>query len=157
MHAALLSLALLLTACANVVGPQESEGDDFESNQKQLVGDMPLPRGARMVADQSLILGGGNNWAGRLVLTIPQASNEVFAYFRQQYPAAGWTLISSARAKNSILVLTKQDRTATIEVTEGSGLVATKSQVTITITPRSTVAEPLKPSGDGNGVKRSTP
>lgn len=139
MRVTLLSLTLLLTACASVVGPQESEGDDFESNQKQLVGNMPLPRGARMVADQSLILGGGNNWAGRLVLTIPQATNEVFAYFRQQYPEAGWTLISSARAKNSILVLTKQDRTATIEIAEGSGLVATKSQVTITITPRSTV------------------
>jgi hypothetical protein len=144
MRIALLSLALLLTGCAGVVGPQESEGNDFENNQKQLVGDMPLPQGVRLVTDQSLILGGGNNWAGRMVLTIPQATNELFAYFRQQYPEAGWTLISSARAKNSILVLNKQDRTATIEITEGSGLVNTKSQITITITPRSTVTESPK-------------
>jgi hypothetical protein len=141
----LLSLTLLLTACAAGMGStKESEGDDFESNQKQLVGEMPLPRGTRMVADQSLILGSGNHWTGRLVLTLAQAGNETFAYFRQQYPAAGWTLISSARAKNSILVLTKQDRTATIEIIEGSGLVATKSQITITMSPRNTATEPPK-------------
>jgi hypothetical protein len=144
MRVTTLSLVLLLTACAGMGSPQESEGDDFESNQKQLVGDMPLPRGARMVADQSLVLGAGNNWAGRLVLTITQGTNEVFAYFRQQYPTAGWVLLSSARAKNSILVFSKQDRTATIEITESSGLMVAKSQITITISPRSTVTEMSK-------------
>ena len=140
----LLTVFLLLTACANLGNSLDTEGDDFERSQKQLVGELPLPKGARLLSDQSLILGVGNNWAGRIVLSVVQSSTETFAYFREQYPVAGWTLVSSTRAKNSILVFFKQDRTATVEITEGQGLMGAKSQVTVTIAPRSTVTEPPK-------------
>ncbi|MFZ2737455.1 MAG: hypothetical protein WBI20_12045 [Burkholderiaceae bacterium] len=144
LRVGLLGACLLLTACANLGSGLDTEGDDFERSQKQLVGELPLPKGARLVSDQSLILGGGNNWAGRIVLSVAQSSTETFAYFREHYPVAGWTLVSSTRAKNSILVFFKQDRTATVEITEGLGLVGAKSQVTLTIAPRSTVTEPPK-------------
>lgn len=137
----LLAGSLLVCACAPLAGSTDTDGEDFEKIQKQLLGDLPLPKGARLINDQSLILGGGNSWAGRAVMSVAQAPTEVFSFFRDQYPAAGWVLMSSAKAKNSILVFIKQDRTATIEIAEGSGMGA-KSNITLTIAPRSTVTLP---------------
>ena len=141
----LLAASVLITGCATMGGGTDTEGDDLARIQKQLVGDLPLPSDARLLNDQSLILGGGNSWAGRLVLLVPHSPSETFSYFREQYPAAGWTLVSSTKAKNSILVFFKQERTATVEIAEASGL-GSKSSVTLTIAPRSTVSAPTTPA-----------
>jgi hypothetical protein len=142
LNVGLLAASLLMmSACTTLGGSASTEGDDLARVQKQLVGDLPLPEGARLNNEQSLILGGGNSWAGRLVLTVNQSPTETFSFFRDQYPTAGWTLVSSTKAKNSILVFFKQDRTATVEIAEGTGLGA-KSNVTLTIAPRSTVTAP---------------
>lgn len=141
LSAGLLAACLLMTACTTLGSGTDTEGDDLARIQKQLVGDLPLPKGSRLLNDQSLILGGGNSWAGRLVLAVAQTPTETFSFFRDQYPAAGWTLVSSTKAKNSILVFLKQDRTATVEIAEATGLGA-KSNVTLTIAPRSTVTVP---------------
>lgn len=141
LSAGLLAASLFMAGCTTLGGGTDTEGDDLERVQKQLVGDLPLPKGSRLLNDQSLILGGGNSWAGRIVLSVPQSPTETFSYFRDQYPVAGWTLVSSTKAKNSILVFFKQDRTATVEIAEGAGM-GSKSNVTLTIAPRSTVTVP---------------
>lgn len=141
LSAGLLAASLLISACTTLGVSTDTEGDDLERIQKQLVGDLPLPKGSRLLNDQSLILGGGNSWAGRIVLSVAQSPTETFSFFRDQYPTAGWTLVSSTKAKNSILVFFKQDRTATVEIAEGTGMGA-KSNVTLTIAPRSTVTVP---------------
>ena len=41
-------------------------------------------------------------------------------------------------------LLRERPRYSTVEITEGPGLIGSKSQVTITIAPRSTVTEPPK-------------
>ncbi len=54
---------------------------------------------------------------------------------------AGWTLVSSTKSKNSILVFIKKDRTATIEIEEGG--FGGKANVMLTVAPRSTVIPPV--------------
>ncbi len=144
LSACLLAGSLLIGGCATLASSTDTQGEDFERIQKQLLGDLPIPRGARLLNDQSIILGGGNSWAGRIVMSVSETPTETFSFFRDQYPTAGWTLVSSTKAKNSILVFLKQDRTATVEIAEGSGLGA-KSNITLTIAPRSTVAAPPPP------------
>lgn len=141
LTACLLAGSLLIGGCATLTGSTDTDGEDFEKIQKQLLGDLPIPRGARLSNDQSLILGGGNSWAGRIVMSVAETPTETFSFFRDRYPAAGWVLMSSTKAKNSILVFIKQDRTATVEIAEGSGM-GSKSNITLTIAPRSTVTMP---------------
>ena len=70
-----------------------------------------------------------------------QNATETFTLFRDQYQKAGWTLVSSTKTKTSILVFIKKDRTATVEIEEGSML--GRTGVMLTVAPRSTVIPPV--------------
>ncbi|MEO0048639.1 MAG: hypothetical protein RLZZ410_1598 [Pseudomonadota bacterium] len=137
---AVIALLGSLTAC--VTTPvTNADGDSFQDIQTKLLGDMPLPGGATIVHDKSLILGSGDGWAGRVAISSAQNATETFTFFRDQYQKAGWTLVSSTKTKNSILVFIKKDRTATVEIEEGSML--GRTGVMLTVAPRSTVIPPV--------------
>ncbi len=118
-----------------------ADGDTFQDIQTKLLGDMPLPGGATIVHDKSLILGSGDGWAGLVAIASDQNATETFTFFRDQFQKAGWTLVSSTKTKNSILVFIKKDRTATVEIEEGS--LIGKTGVMLTVAPRSTVIPPV--------------
>jgi len=96
---------------------------------------MPLPKDARISPEKSLILGEGDNWAGRIELSSSMESLEASTFFTTEYPKHGWQLISSTKAKLSILVFTGNTRTLTIEITEG-GPLAAKSMIVMTVAPK---------------------
>ena len=123
---------LALAGCAAGGGSTES----LDSIQQQLLGDMPLPQGSRMSNDQSLILGGGPQWTGRIVIVTPQGPTDTFTFFRDQFPRAGWTGISSIKAKTSILVFAKGDRTVTVEINEAGTFQSGGSVVALTAAPK---------------------
>ena len=62
---------------------------------------MPLPPGAVIRGDQSLIIGSGDNWVGRVVLDVGRDFDAAYRFFLEAYPAQGWTVVSSVRGKNS--------------------------------------------------------
>jgi hypothetical protein len=128
--------AIFFAACRDDAG-------DSDKSYAKLLGDMPLPRGARIVGDNSLILGGGADWTGRIAVVADLGWADTFAFFRDQYPALGWELLSSLQARNSILVFVKGERTATIEISPASVL-GTKSSVLMTVAPKA----------DGNRAKK---
>lgn len=142
-RAALIVSAIFITACSSMPTAAPEEFKEIEKVQAKLLGDMPVPRGARIENENSLILGSGEGWAGRVALTAVQGPLETFAFFRDNYPPAGWTMVSSTQSKNSILVFIKNDRTATIEISSGS-MLGGKSIVTMTVSPRSTVVPAQK-------------
>ena len=81
---------------------------------------------------------------GRVVADVGRDVEAAFRFFIDTYPAQGWTLISSVRGKTSLLVFTKQDRTATIELSEG-GLIGGGS-LALTVAPRNAaVVAPKRP------------
>ncbi len=96
---------------------------------------MPLPKDARISSDKSLILGEGDNWAGRIELSSSMEPLEASAFFAREYPKHNWQLISSTKARLSILVLTSITRTLTLEITEG-GPLAAKSMIVMTVAPK---------------------
>jgi hypothetical protein len=97
-----------------------------------------------MLGDQSLIIGSGDNWVGRVVLDVGRDLDAAYAFFLESYPAQGWTVVSAVRGKSSLLVLTRQERTATIEMIDG-GLMG-NGLVMLTMAPRNApVISPKKP------------
>ena len=94
-----------------------------------------------MVHEQSLILGAGDNWVGRLALDVGRDTSTAYNYFLDQYQRNGWGLISASRGKTSLLVFTKPDRSATIEISEGGAL--SGPNLVMTITPRSANTPPV--------------
>ncbi len=94
-----------------------------------------LPPGAVFKAESSLVFGTGDQWVGRIAADVGRDVDAVYRYFAEQYPVQGWTLISAVRGKTSLLVFTRQDRTATVELSEGNAL--TGGSVVVTVSPRS--------------------
>ena len=136
----------LLTACANTTtAPSVSVGADGQvPSANQFLGQLSLPTGARLLSDQSLIIGSGDNWVGRVVLDVGRNPDAAYAFFLETYPTQGWAVVSAVRGKTSLLVLTRQDRTATVELIDGGMLGS--SQVVLTMAPRNAaVISPKKP------------
>ena len=131
-----LLLALLVSMLAGCASGGFGSTENLDSLQQQLLGDMPLPQGAKINNDESLILGGGPQWTGRLVISTPQRSTDTFTFFRDQFPRAGWTGVSSIKAKTSILVFVKGDRTVTVEINEGGVFSSGSSIVSLTAAPK---------------------
>jgi hypothetical protein len=126
-----------ITGCATTdnLGELNKRFDDVKKIETLIFNQMPLPKDARIAPDKSIILGEGNNWAGRIELASSMEPLEASAFFSIEYPKRGWTLISSTKAKLSILVFTSNDRTLTVEITEG-GPLSGKSMIVMTVAPK---------------------
>ena len=130
-----LSLILFLGACASSGDSPTGTPSEAQEIQSQLLGDMPLPAASKIIGSDSLIIGRGDNWVGRVVLSGVQTPTDIYAFFQAEYPRAGWTTISAVKSKTSILVFTKGDRTSTVEVSDGS-FGGPKTIITITASPK---------------------
>ncbi len=140
---ALLSALLmaLVSGCASTSTLTTADGKPATS--EALTGVL-LPAGAVFKPDQSLVIGTGEQWVGRVVADVGRDVEGAFRYFQDTWTAQGWTLVSAVRSKNSLLVFTKADRTATVELAEGT--MVGGGQLTLTVSPRNaTVAAPRKP------------
>lgn len=132
---AMLALVGLLAACTATTPLTQNE----PLRPNEMLAGTPLPPGSTIANDKSLLIGGPGHWVGRLVLNLAGSTQDAFAFFEEQMPAQGWTVISSVRGDQSLMVLTKQDLTATIALTERSGF--GPGAATLTVTPRNGSAQ----------------
>jgi len=130
-----LCLTVLLAACASSGDSPTGTASEVQEIQTQLLGDMPLPAASKIVGSDSLIIGRGDSWVGRVMLSGVQTPTDIYAFFQSEYPRAGWTTVSAVKSKTSTLVFTKGDRTATVELSEGSFL-GPKTIIIITSSPK---------------------
>lgn len=138
------STALALLGCSSMGNVQlGNESTVTEATAKQLAGDVPLPAGSVIKQQDSLVMGSGNNWMGRLNVSVSGEPQTVFAWFRDSLPGAGWTLTSSSYSKVSLLTFTKADRVATVQMQSGN---FGANEVLITVTP---AVRPASPTGTG--------
>ena len=136
-----LVFSLGLGGCAAVGTPMNDAAVPIQN--ADFMGQTQLPAGTKILYDQSLIIGSGDNWVGRVLLDMGKDSMAAYTFFLEQYPQQGWTLLSAIRGKTSLLVFTKQDRNATVEMNESNMLSGTL--VTLTVTPKNAaVALPKK-------------
>ena len=116
-----LLAVLFLTACGTMSGSDVGpNSDNVQRPTMEQLGRMPLPVGTKLRTGESLIFGVGDGWLGRAVFEAPSDSTTTYNFFAEQMPRQGWSLISSVRGKRSLLVFTRGDRSATIELDEAS-------------------------------------
>ena len=128
--------ALLLLACLSACGSMSSSEPNADNGQRpsmEQLGRMPLPVGTKLRTTESLIFGVGEGWLGRAVFELPNDSNSSYNFFAEQLLRQGWSMIASVRGKKSLLVFTRAERAATIEI-EDSGLFS-GSLASMTVSP----------------------
>lgn len=140
----LLLATALLTACGTTTDSQSTIDNGQRPSMEQL-GRMPLPTGTKLRTAESLIFGVGEGWLGRAVFELPNDANAGYNFFAEQLPRQGWSMIASVRGKKSLLVFTRADRSATIEI-EDSGLFG-GSLASMTVSPVGSTG--AAPAGSG--------
>ena len=144
-------LLTLLGACASKTplesapssGPTGSPAGTDIVAPGQWLGGLALPPGSAIRADQSLIIGAGETWVGRAVLEVGRDGDAAYNHFMNQLPAQGWTIVTAVRGRQSLIVLTRQERTLTIEI--GQSMLSGAAAY-LTMAPRNAVVmTPKKP------------
>ncbi|KIL98014.1 hypothetical protein CCC_01075 [Paramagnetospirillum magnetotacticum MS-1] len=145
-----LCLAVALGAAACTRGTQLPPSSAANANGEQpanfqLVTDIPIPSGATMDNERSLILSDRDRWTGRVVMTLYNSANEVTAFYQQQMPNFGWQPMMSVTAETSVLTYVRGDRAATVQVERRT---VYGSLVSVTVAPK---------QSDGGGSFESAP
>ena len=137
----------LLQACAIPNGSSTTPVAEAPVSRAEQVLRSAIPAGSKVIPAQSLIIGSGENWVGRAVLEVPKEADRdtspAYAYFVEQYPQQGWTLLSATRGKTSMLVFTKKDRSATVEISDVNMMNGSVT-VVVTVTPTESSLQPTK-------------
>ena len=127
-----LLAAELLSACGTMAN-SDGAADNGQRPSLEKFGSMTMPAGTKLRTGDSLIFGATDGWLGRAVFEIPSDANQAYNFFADQMPRQGWSLVTSVRGKKSLLVYTRADRSATIEI-DDAGLFAS-SLVSMTVAP----------------------
>lgn len=100
--------------------------------------DVPVPAGADMDLERSLVLGEQDAWIGRLVLAVGTNPGKTYDFYFGEMPRFGWFPITTVRAETSVLTYARGERIATIQV---RGRTITGSTVSMTISPKGQVSD----------------
>lgn len=130
----LLGAAAILSSCA--VGdtdlPATARPENAPVADFQPVTDIPIPEGASLDTERSLILSSRDQWTGRVVMKVGIPAAKAFAFYQQEMPNFRWTPVMSVQSDISVLTFTRENRAATVQV-QARRLIG--SLVTITIAP----------------------
>ena len=142
MLAAMCGVLFLAQACnqstslSETSAPSMGDGEADLQATFQPITDVPIPPGTTLDAQNSLILGTGDQWTGRLVLKLTQSHSEAFALYTTQMPQFGWKAIASIQSGTSLLTFVRGNRATTIEIIEGRAVRG--CLVRITMAPQAT-------------------
>ena len=109
-----LSLTIvLLSSCAAFSSTYQEESRKIID---YLLSDMPIPPDAEIQKVPTVILGTGTGIAGRIVLNSPVSPASNLIFYGNATLDTGWKLSSSTVAEEIVLIYTKEERYATIEI-----------------------------------------
>ena len=111
------------------------KGDSSKSAQASFsqFQDVPIPIGAEMDLDRTVILGARERWIGRLTLETNHNSVKLFNFFKKSTPEFGWQEITSIRSATSVLTYSQTTRVLTIQIIAKT---LQGSEVVMTVSPR---------------------
>lgn len=142
----LLGTVMLVGACAMgqpVTGsatPDHKTG--AEPSNSLSISDIPIPPGAKLDADNSLIMGAQDRWLGRIVIKTDSSPTQSYNYFYNGMPTLGWSTLTAVQARISNMAYLRGDRVASIQI-ETTALGG--SSISITVSPRQTASqEPVR-------------
>ena len=141
---------VILTACAQgeALQPTTSASDGETSQSFALLTDIPIPPGADLDVERSLVLGALDRWTGRVILNVGQSATKAFGLYQAEMPNFGWQPVMSVQAGVSVLTFTRGERAATIQIENRT---LRGSTVSITVAPRQTAPIPGTGAPTGSG------
>ncbi len=81
--------------------------------------DIPIPEQAKMDLKKTLLFG-KDPMIGRLCFSAPYTQTNVFDFYMLEMPKFGWREITMTRTQNSLLIFSRDDRVATIQLTSSA-------------------------------------
>jgi len=133
--AALAVLCITLAGCSGrSLAPSSADVSNMPTEQGfgQFT-DIPVPKGADMDAEHSLVLGAREAWVGRLVMSVSDRPSTMYDFFARQMPGFGWRPVTSVRGDVSTMTFQRGDRVATIQLRPRS---LWGSEVWLTMSPQ---------------------
>jgi hypothetical protein len=113
--------ALFSSACSTsgtpVVGgssPEQQESTAATDNLQ--ISDISMPPGAKLDASNTLMIGSGDRWFGRVVIKTDTSTVQVFNHFKSGMPALGWRLVSMMQSKSSLIIFQRGERIAMVQI-----------------------------------------
>ena len=79
-----------------------------------LFNDNPIPAGAAMDLEKSLVLGERDSWIERLVINVRDSNRKTYDFFFSEMPRFNCVPITTVSAETSILSYTRGERVASI-------------------------------------------
>ena len=95
--------------------------------------DLPIPEGAVMDLEHTLILGTQERWIGRLALETSADAPAVFDLYQTEMSSYGWQEVTAVRAEVSVMTFVRGERVATIQIQSNS---LRGTEVDVTVSPR---------------------
>jgi hypothetical protein len=96
--------------------------------------DIPIPAGADLDLEQSLVLGTEEGWIGRLSLDVKHGMTDMYSFYEREMPKFSWEQLTTVRAKISTMTYRRGARVATITLQSSSGLAGLGSGTSIDFT-----------------------
>ena len=138
--------------------PDQSGADSATATSFTQFSDIPVPSGAEMDLERSLVLGDRDDWIGRLVMTVPGSAGKAYDFYAGEMPKFGWMPVTMVRGETSVQTYSHGARVATIQIRDRTMGGAT---VSLIVSPRGKPAlqggPESPPSFDKSGVIRTTP
>ena len=132
----LFCILIFLGGCGSGLGVKPMpKGEASKSGQASFsqFQDVPIPIGAKMDLDRTVILGARESWIGRLTLETSHNSIKLFNFFKKSTPEFGWQEITSIRSATSVLTYSQTTRILTIQIIAKT---LQGSEVVMTVSPR---------------------
>ncbi len=136
------------------ISPDKPEGPEQPAFAQY--SDIPVPAGAKMDLERSLVLGDAEAWIGRLAMTTSDAAGALYDFYFREMPRFNWTPVTSVRAETSVLTYTRAARVATIQIT-GRTMGGAKVSVTVSPHGKPVGSEPPIPGMGGSAPVQVTP
>lgn len=101
---------------------------------------IPLPPDNALDLERTVIVGGEDDWLGRILLAVPSSPGDAIEFYRREMPRYGWTELAVTRSTTSVLTYQANDRIATIQI--GAGPPGGRTQVEFWMNPRPSGRDP---------------
>lgn len=152
-YAILFAMTLFLAGCIQSVGIEPtapSQNADGTENQQSFseFTDIPIPTGARMNLEKTVVFGAQQGWSGRLSLMTGHNTVTIFDFFKQRMPEFGWKEITTVRAATSFMTYDRAGRLMNIQIHKGETLSLRGTMVDMTVSPKESpaAAQPMAQS-----------
>ena len=108
-----VSLWVVVAGCTT---SEQRRQEDTRLIIEYALSDFPIPQQSEISEDQTVILGAGNKWSGKVTFFVGMTPQELVKFYNESTPQAGWEMTTSTISEGVILSFQKENRFATVEI-----------------------------------------